>query len=66
MTQSRCCNRKGAECIWHIQNTLLHGHGTMTPVYSFVLQTGDGRISLKEFREMADSKGDLTLEGMFD
>ena len=27
-------------------------------------QTGDGRISLEEFREIANSKGDLTMEGM--
>ena len=29
-------------------------------------QTGDGRVSLQEFRELANSKGDLTLEGMLD
>ena len=29
-------------------------------------QTGDGRVSLQEFRELAQSNGDLTLEGMFD
>ena len=32
----------------------------------FFLQTGDGRVSLQEFRELANSKGDLTLEGMPD
>lgn len=29
-------------------------------------QTGDGRVSLQEFRELAQSNGDLTMEGMFD
>ena len=33
---------------------------------NFFLQTGDGRVSLQEFRELANSKGDLTLEGMPD
>ena len=35
-------------------------------IFKFCDQTGDGRVSLQEFREIARSNGDLTLEGMFE
>ena len=35
-------------------------------IFKFCDQTGDGRVSLQEFRDIAKSNGDLTLEGMFE
>ena len=40
--------------------------GQLSRIFRWCDQTGDGRVSLREFREMADSKGDLSMEGMFD
>ena len=35
-------------------------------IFKFCDQTGDGRVSLQEFRDIAKSNGDLTLEGIFE
>ena len=41
-------------------------HGQLERIFKFCDQTGDGRVSLQEFRDIAKSNGDLTLEGMFE